>query len=66
VHKINLGGVLERYDLDDTGMVEFSNGTFIYYEEVSDLVTDLLIDMAAGRRKPNEELAKRLKEFYNE
>jgi hypothetical protein len=66
VHKINLGGVLERYDLDDTGMVESSNGTFIYYEEVSDLVTDLLIDMAAGRRKPNEELAKRLKEFYNE
>ena len=57
---------MKRYDLEDVGMIETKDGNFVYYDDVFDLVTDLIDDMAQGKRKPNEELAKRLKEFYNE
>ena len=57
---------MERLDLEDTGMVHSVDGSYVWYDDVFDLVTDLVDDMAQGKRKPSEELAKRLKEFYNE
>lgn len=57
---------MDRYDLGDAGMVKVIDGTWVWYDDVLDLVTDLVDDMAQGKRKPSEELTKRLEEFYNE
>ena len=54
---------MDRYDLDDVGMVKNAEGSWVWYEDAFNLVDALVCEIRVKGIPLSDELKKELKDF---